>query len=56
VFDDKFDVCVCVCVCVCVGPGREADQSPASSVEVNNGGATPPLLYFSSRPEVDRCG
>jgi hypothetical protein len=29
-------------------PGREADHSPASSAEVKNGGAIPPLLHMSS--------
>jgi hypothetical protein len=29
-------------------PGREADQSPSSSVEVKNGGAIPPLLLIIS--------
>jgi hypothetical protein len=28
-------------------PGREADQSPPSSVEVKNGGAIPPLPHMS---------
>jgi hypothetical protein len=30
-------------------PGREADHSPPSSVEVRNGGAIPSLLHISSR-------
>jgi hypothetical protein len=29
-------------------PGREADHSPPSSAEVNNGGAIPPFPYRSS--------
>jgi hypothetical protein len=29
-------------------PGREADQSPPPSAEVNNGGAIPPLTTLSS--------
>jgi hypothetical protein len=29
-------------------PGREADHSPASSAEVKNGGAIPPLPLMSS--------
>jgi hypothetical protein len=29
-------------------PGREADHSPPSSVEVKNGGAMPPLSHTSS--------
>jgi hypothetical protein len=28
--------------------GREADRSPPSSAEVNNGGAIPPLPHMSS--------
>jgi hypothetical protein len=28
-------------------PGRNADYSPPSSVEVNNGGATPPIPHAS---------
>jgi hypothetical protein len=28
-------------------PGREADHSPPSSAEVNNGGVTPPLPHMS---------
>jgi hypothetical protein len=29
-------------------PGREADHSPPSSVEVKNGGAIPPFLLMPS--------
>jgi hypothetical protein len=31
-------------------PAHEADQSPPFSIEVNNGGAIPPLVHASSWP------